>query len=43
MHMYQEWQRILHIVCEKYRKIAYESTCYDDLRYEKITLTYTQS
>ena len=30
-------------MCEKHRKIANVSTCYDDLRYEKITLTHTQS
>ena len=42
--MYQEWQKILRVVvCEKYRKIAQVSTRYDDLRYEKITLTHTQS
>ena len=41
--MDQEYQRILRVVCEKHRKIANVSTCYDDLGYEKITLTHTQS
>ena len=30
-------------MCEKHRMIVNVSTCYDDLRYEKITLTHTQS
>ena len=30
-------------MCEKHRKIVYVYTCYDDLRYEKIALTHTQS
>ena len=34
---------ILRFVCEKHRKIANVSTYYDDLRYQKITLTHTQS
>ena len=31
------------VVCEKHCKIALVSICYDDLKYEKITLTHTQS
>ena len=30
-------------MCEEHRKIAQVSTCYDDLRYEKIILTHKQS
>ena len=34
---------MLRVVCEKQCKIALMFICYDDLRYEKITLTHTQS
>ena len=30
-------------MCEKHRKIAEVSICYNDLRYEKITLTHNHN